>query len=153
MITMITTCPLCNNQLDDIKNGNVTRWKQHIEQHLVVYGISTLAKQAWKHFNTIDCPLKKKPLHLPAHIYRIKTNVKCRNICHNNIKATTIDDMLEAMKVVVAKTVQRLSKLHNKHSRLYISNMYPFTPVWRVDMQNPEYCFIYDISCQNAFNC
>ena len=66
MITMTTTCLQYHNQLDNIKNENVTYYKQQIQQYLGKYGMSTPAKQAWKYFNTIDCSWKNH-LHLPAH--------------------------------------------------------------------------------------
>ena len=136
------------HQLDNIKNGNVTYYKQQIEQYLREYSISTSAKQPWKYFNTVDCRWKKSSAFI---IYSVSRTCKYRNICHNNKKnkycqqtnTDHLDNMIEPIKAVVAKLVQRPSKLHNKQSNSII-NMYSLHGcVAGVDMPySLKYCSI-----------
>ena len=64
-----------HNQLDNIKNGNVTYYKQQIEQYLGEYCISTLSIG------------HGKIIKIYEHIFLCQDQCKYRNVCHNNTRS------------------------------------------------------------------
>ena len=75
--------------IDNIENRNVTYYKQHIEQYLREYDIYTL-KQAWKCFNTIDCPWKQSST-FTSTCTRVKTSVNIETFVTTTPNATTVN--------------------------------------------------------------
>ena len=85
MITMTTTCtPPYHNQLDNIKNANVTYYKQQIQQYLGEYGISTPAKQASIQHRRLSM---EEIIYIDQHIFPCQDQCKYRNSCQNNAKS------------------------------------------------------------------